>query len=421
MDDIDKMTEASILLDPYNTKRIIQDLTSEFSEDTIYRAFIIYCRFNSILPVSENMRSICLEKPDTVSIDDSINEIIRKLKRDGRHYNKETLDMLMKIINYKNVVKLHLDHVEFSPIFYLRNITENKENTFQELLYNVLDTYDVAMIEDNKETRAFKNFIGKENGIMLEQIKRFIKSHSKLNKSDYTDLVNTITTITEFSLIENDTFNNSENATTYVYVEFIKNSIRNLIDVYPDIILNKVDYDDINIPRHWKISHRHTLDLQTFIKKYYEPLKQFYNNKHIQLILNVIHSKTLYIYNLAKHTPFFSPILRDNKDIYSNGNSFRSDSEFFGRKFRSIANDRDIKHSLDQFKDMISNGEIQDVIDGYKNGINHVFAILIEKNRLDMADVLKRAGYKITDKNAVMSWIKYSTNDDLKYEVEKYL
>ena len=70
---------------------------------------------------------------------------------------------------------------------------------------------------------------------------------------------------------------------------------------------------------------------------------------------------------------------------------------------------------------MISNGEIQDVIDGYKNGINHVFAILIEKNRLDMADVLKRAGYKITDKNAVMSWIKYSTNDDLKYEVEKYL
>ena len=317
MDDIDKMTEASILLDPYNTKRIIQDLTSEFSEDTIYRAFIIYCRFNSILPVSENMRSICLEKPDTVGIDDSINEIIRKLKRDGRHYNKETLDMLMKIINYKNVVKLHLDHVEFSPIFYLRNITENKENTFQELLYNVLDTYDVAMIEDNKETRAFKNFIGKENGIMLEQIKRFIKSHSKLNKSDYTDLVNTITTITEFSLIENDTFNNSENATTYVYVEFIKNSIRNLIDVYPDIILNKVDYDDINIPRHWKISHRHTLDLQTFIKKYYEPLKQFYNNKHIQLILNVIHSKTLYIYNLAKHTPFFSPILRDNKDIYS--------------------------------------------------------------------------------------------------------
>ena len=317
IDDVQRMSEASILYDPYNTKRVILELPSEFSEDTIYRAFIIYCRFNSILPINENMRGICLEKPESISIDDSIDEIVRKLKRDGRNYNTESLDMLMKIINKKNTVKLHLENIEFTPIFYLRNITENKENTFQELLYNVLDTYDVALLEDNKEIRTFKNYLGRENESMLQQIKSFMKSHSKLNRSDYNDFIDTITNITDFNLIENNVFNNPENTTTYVYTDFIKNIIRNLVDVYPYIILNKVDYDDIDIPRHWKVSQKHMLDIQNFIKKYYSPLKMFYNNKIIERILNIISYKTKYIYNMAFHTPFLSPIMRDNKEIYS--------------------------------------------------------------------------------------------------------
>lgn len=317
IDDIHRMTDASILYDPYNTKRVILDLPSEFSEDTIYRAFTIYCRFNSILPISDNMKGICLEKPESISVDDSIDEIIRKLKRDGRSYNKASLDMLMKIINKNNIVKLHLENIEFTPIFYLRNITENKENTFQKLLYSVLDTYDVARLEDNKEIRTFKNFLGRENEDMLNKLKTFIKSHSKLNKSYYNDFIDTVSGITNFNLIENNIFNNPENTTTYVYKDFIKNVIRNLIDVYPYIILNKVDYDDIDIPRHWKVSHKHTVDIQNFIKKYYSPLKSFYNNKSIERILNIINDKTKYIHKMAFHTPFFSPITRDNKDIYS--------------------------------------------------------------------------------------------------------
>jgi hypothetical protein len=317
IDDIDKMTEASILYDAYDTKRSIDEVSSEFTEDTIFRTFVVYCRFNNILPIHENMRGICLEKPDNISIDDSISQIVVKLKKDGRNYNKDSLDMLMKIINTKNIIKLNIEHIEFSPIFYLRNITENKENQFQSLLYDVLDTYDVALLEDNKETRHFKNFLGRENDNMLERFKLFIRSHSKLTKNEYNDIIDTVTNLTKFNLIENDIFNNPENATTYVYTDFIKNTIRNLIYVYPNIILNKVDYDSIDIPRHWKISHRHSLDIQSFIKKYYSSLKSFYNNKHIIGILNAISNKTQKIYNLAEHTPFFSPITRDNKEIYS--------------------------------------------------------------------------------------------------------
>jgi hypothetical protein len=317
LDDIRVMTEACILYEPYDTRNIIPQLPKDFTEDTIYRAFVTYCRFNSILPVSENIRSICLSKPEDINVDDSISEIVRKLKRDSRNYSIESLDMLMKIVNSKNIINLHTKNNEFSPIHYLRAISENRENDFQRLLYEMLDTYDVALVEDNKEIRNFKNFLGRENTSMLERIKSFVKSHSKLNKTDYSNFVDTITNITEFNKIENDIFNDPENTTTYSYITFVKNVLRNIINVYPDIILNKVDYDEINIPKQWTTSYRHTEDIRSFVKKYYSPLRPFYNNKTIEMILKNIRNKTLYIYKLSEHTPFFSSIMRENKEIYS--------------------------------------------------------------------------------------------------------
>lgn len=317
LDDVNRMTEACILYEPYDTRNIIPSLPKDFSEDTIYRAFVTYCRFNSILPVNENIRSICLSKPEDIDVNDSITEIVRKLKQSGRNYGIESLDMLLRIVNSQNILSLHINNVEFSPIQYLRSISENRENEFQSLLYDMLDTYDVALVEDSKETRNFKNYLGRENASMLEKIKTFVKSHSKLNKTDYTNFVDSITNITQFNLIENDVFNAPENATTYAYCNFIKNVLRNLINVYPDIILNKVDYDEIDIPKQWTTSYRHMIDIRTFVKKYYSPLRQFYNNKTIERILQNVSSKTLYLYKLAKHTPFFSPIMRENKEIYS--------------------------------------------------------------------------------------------------------
>ena len=317
LDDINLMTEACILYEPYDTRNIIPQLPKDFSEDTIYRAFVIYCRFNSILPISENIRSICLAKPEDIGVNDGITDIVRKLKRDGRNYSLETLSMLMQIVNSQNIINMHIRDAEFSPIHYLRSITENRENEFQSILYDMLDTYDVALVEDNKETRNFKNYLGRENTAMLERIKTFVKSHSKLNKTNYTNFVDTITNITQFNPIENDVFNNSENTTTYAYANFVKNILRNLVNVYPDIILNKVDYDEIDIPKQWTTSYKHMEDIRAFVKKYYSPLRTFYNNKTIENILKNVSRKTLYVYKLVEHTPFFSPIVRDGKEIYS--------------------------------------------------------------------------------------------------------
>ncbi len=45
-------------------------------------------------------------------------------------------------------------------------------------------------------------------------------------------------------------------------IPFIKNSIRNISRVFPNIISNKVDYEYTKIPRHWKITELHGKDIQ---------------------------------------------------------------------------------------------------------------------------------------------------------------
>jgi hypothetical protein len=63
-----------------NTKNQYPIIGNDFDEETIYRAFIVYCKFTSLIPTSEELISLCNEKPKNISSKDSYNEIISKLK-----------------------------------------------------------------------------------------------------------------------------------------------------------------------------------------------------------------------------------------------------------------------------------------------------------------------------------------------------
>jgi hypothetical protein len=345
--DIEKMTKAVLLLDNRNTKLEMPPISQHFTEDTIYRSFIKYCNFNSILPIKESLRSICLGKPDDLNIDDDISEIIRKLKRDGKNYNLELLDKLMEIVNLNNSIKIHLDEPEFSLIQYLRDLSESandgtvsytnstktsdisklpsesrewflmQNTTFFEHLSNMLDTYDIALTEENENNRKLKNYIAKENETMMSTISTFLKANSNIRTSEINQIIENIKTITDFNLIENDTFNNPENATTYKSLQFIKNSLHNLISVYPNMILNKSDFNDIQIPKHWNLSSKHAIDIKTFISSSYSVIKKMYNDQDIKRILSKINGNLIIINELAKHTPFLSPVIMGTQEFYS--------------------------------------------------------------------------------------------------------
>ena len=98
---------------------------------------------------------------------------------------------------------------------------------------------------------------------------------------------------------------------------FIRNAIYNIVDIFPNIVLNKVDYTDITIPKHWKLSQRHNLDIKDIITAYYRNLKQFYGTHELHSILNNIQNKCMLIKALAINTPFFASFFDGETEIGS--------------------------------------------------------------------------------------------------------
>jgi hypothetical protein len=90
------------------------------------------------------------------------------------------------------------------------------------------------------------------------------------------------------------------------------------------------------------------------------------------------------------------------------------------RKFRSLVKDVDIEYALDEIRNMLSNGEFASALKSYD--INVLFGTLIEKGRLDIADILHDSGYKITDKDRVVRWVRAGKpDDDKEYAINRYL
>jgi hypothetical protein len=322
-EDMCDMSKSSILLDPNDTRKVFLPFSNEFSEKTIYQAFIVYCKFNSDTPISEHLQKICLQKPDDFNNNDSIDDKIQKLKRDGKTYSTESLEYLIDIINSMNIISNINDQPDLSYSQILRNITNyyidyGKATQFELSLNKMLDTYDIALEEDTQEMREFKNYLSKTNDSMSNEILEFIKINHKMKTSEYNNLTTILNTLMNFNNINSDLFEDDIDCTTYHSIQYIKQSLRDLIFVYPNIILNNVDYKSINIPKHWNLSSIHQDNIKIIVRKYYTKLEYHYKNKNdIEDILKQISVDMNDIYTLALNTPFLSPILNNKKKIYS--------------------------------------------------------------------------------------------------------
>jgi hypothetical protein len=120
--DVNHITEAPYLFSRENTKNIYPPLGDEFSEETIYRAFITFCKFNSLASLNEDLIAVCTDKPDYLNMADSISEKIKKLKQDGRIYNNDAMLRLLQIVGRQNIVHLSMYDQVVAPIQKVRVI-----------------------------------------------------------------------------------------------------------------------------------------------------------------------------------------------------------------------------------------------------------------------------------------------------------
>jgi len=323
--DIHLLTESPIFLSSVNTKRFYPAVTTNFNEETIYYAFIKYCKFNSLVLVPPDLMSLCNDKPDYINKSESIQESIRKLKRDGRNYSENSLLRLLQIVSRNNIVNVDLSFHTYTCIQRMRDLIETTNETqlpakFTNLMKRVLDTYDISITSDTDDMRQLKNYLSDTNTFMRKQLVDFIREKGEVRKSEYNNIKEFITNITEWNFGSNDlkppSETNISDSGMYNSIQYFKTFINMLSKIYPTMILNEQSHSIVP-PKYWGLSQRHTKDIVTIVDSYYEPLKKLYGNQIIDNILKTIHDKTSQIMALANETFAFTEIKIDKQTMYS--------------------------------------------------------------------------------------------------------
>jgi len=329
LDDVRANTESLIFCSKENTKNVYPQISNTFNEKTIYLAFIFYCKFKSLLPIPEDLLPVCTNKPDSALINpsDSIDRIIQKLKEDGRNYTNEQFLRLIQLISRENIINIELDNPVISciaklsklleAIFDENNEDEIVEQSLRDLIINAIDTFDIATEETSPQVKELNNYLSRTNEAMSNDLIDFVKknSGSRTTRSSIRMFTNAITNLSTWVL---DSSNRNENTkisddNMYNITNFYKTFISNFVSVFPNIILNKVKYDDTHIPNYYGFSKRHANKLKKFIADYFEKLKQFYGVPTILNILTTIQKIGKNVIRIAESTPCFSSIKSEDK------------------------------------------------------------------------------------------------------------
>jgi hypothetical protein len=120
-------------------------------------------------------------------------------------------------------------------------------------------------------------------------------------------------TIDKLSIWSFDNSNRNEdikisNDNMYTVTNFYKMFIENFTIVFPNIILNKVNYNNTHIPSYYGFSKNHSNKLKKYIEEYFEKLKPFYGIPTLLNVLNKIQNNTKNLLKFSKNTPCFSSI-----------------------------------------------------------------------------------------------------------------
>jgi hypothetical protein len=314
-DDAKKLSKAVILYDPSNTKRKLREIENKFSEQTIYRAFIVYCKFNSLVPLSDNLKAICPAKPENFEVNDSLEESIRKLKSNARNYGEQSLQQLLEIINTSTKSFIKQEEKEVSNIQKLTEImdrmdAEHKGSTvFRDDFMKVLGTFELnTLSEDTPEMYRLKNLLAKVNTAMVTQITTFIGNYKNPKGAEFKKFKECLETIVQFKETGNNLILGKKEETGYKMIQFMKKTMRALTREFPNIIMNAVKYEKVNVPKHWELSAIHEKNVKEFIKEHYSEFTPFYKDAQIRLLMEKMIGLTSELNELAQNTLCYAPV-----------------------------------------------------------------------------------------------------------------
>ena len=333
LDDLNGYTRASMFLPNSKTKRDIPVTNNVFDESTIYLAFVQFCKFKTASPVPSDIAVLCGEKPEDglLTGSDSLLEIIRKLKNDNRNYDNASFLRLLQLVSRANIIQAASVQPKLSYIGKIRRIVDSLKDDDNststsivdtkiiKLLSNVIDTYDIASEEISEETKQLNDELFEDNKLLRSKIIKFITDHRGIaSKKSINSVFTFINTLSKWSA-DDYKFNpeiNISHDSMYSSVTFFKTFIDNITKVFPNIILNKGDYEISEKQlASWNLSSSHATELTSAINAYYDKFKPLYEVPVLSGVLRRIQTDTDKFIQLITTTPSLTTIQYNGKTI----------------------------------------------------------------------------------------------------------
>ena len=161
----------------------------------------------------------------------------------------------------KHISDLNFDDPKFSSMLDdINNTIYTKIDDFKDVIIDfIMDNVDVYKLSEKKTITEFilNYFTSFKDGIL-----------------------------TFWSPIRNGNFNqniysNIEDESLKYIINYNKNALYNLIALIPNIIINNLRFNKINIPSHWELSEIHNNDISNFIKKNFHFTKNYHEYNDI--------------------------------------------------------------------------------------------------------------------------------------------
>tara|TARA_B110001450_G_scaffold221352_1_gene217325 strand:+ start:2737 stop:8517 length:5781 start_codon:yes stop_codon:yes gene_type:complete len=414
IDSINTLNRAPILYDPTNNKLSLPNIKNTYNEEIIYKAFVHFCNFDNNLPIDDEIRSLCLDKPLDYNINNTITENIEFLKGQGKMYSLSSLTELLNIINKQNILTLNFNYPMLNNLELLRVILDKYEEThvsnkldqtFFEKMNIFLDTFDIKN-DNNENLRMIKNYLGKVNVLMKQNIIEFIKKIPNLSKVDFINFQKNL----------DIDFNAN-------YSKFFQNYIYNFIHVFPNIVLNKnINY--YAIPNHWNLSDVHRNDIANIVKKYYNSLNTFSEIPELELVFKIIKNKCAILIKLMNIILYNKPISIANSKSKINSIFDENFIKLFYtyvfytiiNEYINITNDEVFKleiTSYDEYDNVLFNEKILNFVMEVTNIMNNHYALLNNNYRKVKENI---AHAKEKEKDLITDYLKNLTDEEREIE-----
>lgn len=337
------ISKAGAMFDQRRTGlHLLSEQKFETDQENIYTAFIHYCGLDKSGFIPSEFHAFFTEVPESYNKRASLAEKIVLLKKDGKQFGKEDLSSLMTIIRKKNIIdKYKAERYTFVGI--LKDILEGFNRSESSIIEEPLRRHLQDCLDDYSPTRLraiepqnpqkvledLKNYLADTNERMYIEIINFIRDFGKPTGQKMRNIMEFLYTnrnicddpLRKSSLQSWQLDCEMENSGTYydnglyTIFNFMKQSINQMTHIFPEMILNCVNYT--NIPDHWGLGKNDKLFMLKKVEGNLQVLSEFKEDAMITRVLQEIRLRNVDLYLFLSNLPVHTPIVKDGVTYYS--------------------------------------------------------------------------------------------------------